>query len=150
MFRVRISAECYTTRAWGTIGNPVRETRGKRVWIWVARDKGNPKVSKRRIISTRTLFPPRVHECFGRGGRLSIVRGRMRVISRTADPRLRPGPSFWSYATGQLLSCRWIARGNTYCRIMWSREASAESRNYLASSEGWAPTPLPRNGVPEI
>lgn len=61
MFQVSISPECY--RAGG--GNPVGVEFG-------SRDKGNPRVSKWRIISARTLPPWRAPRCVSRDPRNPI------------------------------------------------------------------------------
>lgn len=113
--------------------------RGANGFEFGSRDKGNPRVSKCRIISTRILSHLAFTSISGVVAIASIARENAgNFVSRTVPndrSSFAAGPSFWSYATDQLLSCRWIAR-NTYCRIIWSRVASAESQNYLTSSEG--------------
>lgn len=60
-----------------------------------SRDKGNPRVSKCRIISTRTLSRFAFTSISGVVAIASIARENAgNFVSRTVPPRLRPGPRF--------------------------------------------------------
>lgn len=131
-------AECFglgflwnvISRVWERPGNPLREQRDG--FEFGSCDKGNPRIPKCRIISERTL---------SRASRSRLFRGRIllppppapscrsheriqvisvsRMVPNGRSSRLR---LFWSYATGQLLSCQQIARRDTYTGLAWQAQ----------------------------
>jgi len=96
-------------------------------------DKGNPRVSKCRIISARTLSLASRLRAFRAWWPSPRSRGRMRAISYRERSRssFAAGLSFWSYAAGQLLSCRWISREEIHTARLYSPAWQAQNRGII-------------------